>query len=101
MPGKPGSPRRRSVCRQGDHAHDSRPHRGELRRLEIASVLPHRHDEHGSGLGQMRWVVERSVSWLHQFRRLSVRWERLADIHEVVISLACILSTCDFAVRLL
>jgi transposase len=26
-------------------------------------------------LGKTRWVVERGLSWLHQFRRLRVRWE--------------------------
>ena len=57
--------------------------------------------EHGSGLGKTRWVVERSLSWLHQFRRLRIRWERRADIHEAFLSLACILICCDFAVRLL
>jgi len=46
-------------------------------------------------------VVERTLSWLHQFRRLRVRWERRADIHEAFLSLARILITCDFAVRLL
>lgn len=29
---------------------------------------------HGSGLKNTRWVVERSLSWLHQFRRLRVRY---------------------------
>jgi transposase len=38
--------------------------------------------EHGSGLGRWRWVVERSFAWLNQFRRLRVRYEKRADIHE-------------------
>ena len=90
--GKPGRPRRRPDCVQGDRAYDSQPHRRELRR---------RGAEHGSGLGTTRWVVERSLSWLHQFRRLRIRWERRADIHQAFLSLACILICCDFAVRLL
>jgi transposase len=36
-------------------------------------------------------VVERGLSWLHQFRRLRVRWERRADIHEAFMLLGCIL----------
>ncbi len=99
--GKPGRPRRRPDCVQGDRAYDSQPHRRELRRRGIRSVLARRSAEHGSGLGKTRWVVERSLSWLHQFRRLRVRWERRADIHQAFLSLACILITCDFAVRLL
>jgi hypothetical protein len=27
--------------------------------------------EHGSGLGRVRWVVERTFAWLHNFRRLA------------------------------
>jgi len=36
---------------------------------------------HGSGLGRLRWVVERTFAWLNQFRRLRVRYEKRADIH--------------------
>jgi len=57
--------------------------------------------EHGSGLGKTRWVVERSLSWFRQFRRLRVRRDRWPDIHEAFLSLACILICCAFAVRLL
>jgi transposase len=35
-----------------------------------------------------RWFVERTISWLHNFRRLRIRWERRADIHEAFINLA-------------
>ena len=36
-----------------------------------------------------RWVVERTLSWLHQHRRLRIRSERQAEIHEAFLSLAC------------
>jgi transposase len=36
-----------------------------------------------------RWVVERTIAWLHQFRRLRVRYERRADIHQAFLSLGC------------
>jgi transposase len=96
-----GRPRRRPDRVQGDRAYDSRSHRRALRRRGITPVLAHRGEEHGSGLGTTRWVVERSLSWLHQFRRLRIRWERRPDIHEAFLTLACILICCDFAVRLL
>src|SRR5215472_6091399 len=35
-----------------------------------------RRTSHASGLGVFRWVVERTLSWLHRFRRLAVRYER-------------------------
>jgi len=46
--------------------------------------LPSRQTEHGSGLGRYRWVVERTVAWLHNFKRLLVRFERRADIQRRV-----------------
>jgi transposase len=40
-----------------------------------------RQTEHGSGHGRYRRVVERTFAWLHNFKRLLVRYERRADIH--------------------
>jgi hypothetical protein len=37
----------------------------------------------------LRWVVERTIAWLHQYRRLRVRYERRADIHEAFLHIAC------------
>ncbi len=34
-----------------------------------------------------QWVVQRTFAWLNQFRRLRVRYDRLADIHEAFLSL--------------
>jgi len=99
--GKRGRPRRRPERVQGDRAYDSAAHRAELRRRGIEPVLARRNAEHGSGLGNHRWVVERSLSWLHQFRRLRIRWERRADTHQAFLTLGCILICCNFAVRLL
>ncbi|MCC3773867.1 IS5/IS1182 family transposase, partial [Streptomyces sp. UNOB3_S3] len=31
--------------------------------------------------------------WLHGFKRLRIRWERRADIHEAFLRLACCLIT--------
>lgn len=87
--GKPGRPRRRPQRAQGDRAYDSEPHRQQLRLRGIEAVLAKRNIEHGSGLGVFRWVVERTISWLHQFRRLRIRYERRPEIHEALMSLAC------------
>jgi transposase len=43
--------------------------------------------EHGSGLGRVRWVVERTFAHLHNFKRLLVRYERRADMHEALLAL--------------
>ena len=47
--------------------------------------------EGSSHLGKYRWVVERSIAWLHRFRRLLVRYERRADIHLAFLLLAAAL----------
>jgi transposase len=69
----------------------------EYRRLlwarGIRPVIAERGQEHGSGLGVFRWVVERTIVWLHGFRRLRIRWERRDDIHETFLGLATCLIT--------
>lgn len=89
--GKRGRPRRRPKRVQGDRGYDSEPHRDELRTRGIEPVLARRNTPHGGGLGVYRWVVERTIAWLHQFRRLRVRFERRPDIHEAFLSIACAL----------
>lgn len=89
--GKRGRPRCRPERVQGDRAYDSEPHRRFLRALRIKPVLAKRRTKHGSNLGVYRWVVERTISWLHQFRRLRVRYERLPQIHQAFLTIGCIL----------
>lgn len=89
--GKVGRPRRRPDRLQGDRAYDSESHRQELRRRQIEPMLAKRYTPNGSGLGVHRWVVERTLSWLHQFRRLRVRYERRLSIHRALVTLGCIL----------
>lgn len=52
-------------------------------------MIARRGTGHGSGLGKLRWVVERSFAWLHAFKRLRTRYECRADIYEALLSLAC------------
>lgn len=87
--GRPGRPRQRPDSVQGDRAYGSRAHRRWLQSLGIADGLARKGWPHGSGLGKTRWVVERTLSWLHQFRRLRIRYERRADIHQAFLTLGC------------
>src|SRR5512135_210242 len=88
--GKPGHPRRRPDRMQGDRGYDSEPHRQGLRELGVEPVLAERGTENGSGLGVFRGVVERTLSWLHQNRRLRIRYERRDDIHDAFLIIGCI-----------
>jgi len=89
--GKPGAPCYRFAELYADRAYDSEPDREALREVGIEPHIARRYTEHGSGLGIFRWVVERTLSWLHQFRRLRVRYERRADIHQAFLLIGCIL----------
>lgn len=63
--------------------------RKPLRRRGIVPTIRHRNTEHGSGLGRLRYVVEACFEWLFQWRRLRVRYEKRADIHQAFLNLAC------------
>jgi transposase len=89
--GKSGHPKSRPSALYADRAYDSEPARHILRWLGIAPFLAKRGTHHGSGLGKFRWVVERTISWLHQQRRLRVRYERRSDIHAAFLRLAATL----------
>jgi transposase len=89
--GKPGRPRRRPERVTADRAYDHKPQRRELRERGIIPEIARKRTAHGSGLGRYRWVVERTFAWLHQFKRLLVRYERRGDIHEAFLALGCCL----------
>jgi len=97
--GKTGRPRKRPQAVQGDRGYDSQPHRDELKKRGMKPLLARRGVPHGSGLGKSRWVVERSLAWLHDFRRLRVRYERRADIHQALLKLACAVICHDCLIR--
>jgi len=91
LQGEGGRPGHRPDCVAGDRGYDAESIRQNLRARKIVPFLAKRNTEHGSGLGRWRWVVERTFAWLNQFRRLRVRYEKRADIHEAFLSLGCTL----------
>ena len=42
-------------------------------------------------LGRHRWVIERTLAWLNRCRRLTIRYERRADLHQASLTLGCAL----------
>jgi len=89
--GRVGAPLRRPRRLLADRGYDHDRCRRALRSRGITPLIGRRGSGHGSGLGRQRWVVERSFAWLHGFRRLLVRYDRRADMHEAFLSLACCL----------
>jgi hypothetical protein len=62
-----------------------------LRRRGITPRIARCGVESTTWLGRHRWKVERSLAWLLANRRLTVRYERRADILTAFLHLACAL----------
>lgn len=88
-----GSPHKRPAKLHADKGYDFPRCRQSLRR--ITSRIDRRGIESSERLARTQWVVERTLAWLHRFRRLTVRYEWRADIHEAFLTLGCILITWD------
>ena len=85
-----GRPRRRPEAMLADRAYDAEDKiRKQLRRRGIRPMIAKRNTEHGSGLGEFRYVVEACFDWLFNWRRLRVRYEKRDDIHNAFLCLAC------------
>jgi len=85
----------------GDRAYDSNPARLLLVKREIEPIIPKRKNNqvatHQDGRKlrryKRRWIIERTNSWLQNFRRLVVRYERKAKNFEALVHMACALIT--------
>ena len=98
-----GAPRRRPKRLVADRGYDSRKLRNDLRERNIQPVIPARKWKNRKprpgrpvGSGNMdaykgRWKIERTFSWMDNFRRLAVRFERKHLIYEAFLELTCAL----------
>lgn len=86
--GKPGRPKEMPDELYADRGYDSEAVRWLLSWMGIEPFIAKRGTPHGSGLGKVRWVVERTISWLKGLRRMRVRYDRSGVIQEAWNSLA-------------
>jgi transposase len=86
--GKPGRPKELPDALYADRGYDSEATRWLLRWMGIEPHLGKRKTPHGSGLGKVRWVVERTLRWIKGLRRLRVRYDRLGVIQDAWNTLA-------------
>lgn len=91
-----GLPRRRPLALCADKGYAGKPCRNACRKRGIVPVisLKRKRGEPGQkeptdGLGHWRFVIERTNSWLHEYKRLGLRYERKAAIHQAFLTLAC------------
>jgi len=61
--------------------------------LGIVSLLCPRGSPHGSGLGKRRYVIERTLSWLGNFRRVKLCYEKTGvhfqAFHNLAAGIVC------------
>ena len=74
--GQPGRPRTHPATLYADAGFDSEATRTLLRWLGIEPHIRQRHADHGSHLGRVRWVVERTIRWIKGLRRMRIRYDR-------------------------
>ena len=89
--GKPGRPRCRPQKLHADKGYDHAFCRQALRKRGILPRIARRGIESSERLGRHRWRVERTLAWLHRYRRLRIRYEQRDDIHQAFLSLGCAL----------
>ena len=85
----------------GDRGYDSNAARAWLAARGIEPIIPARSNNtvatHQDGRKlrryRRRWLIERSLAWLQNFRRLVVRYEYLAGNFIALVHLACAMIT--------
>lgn len=82
----------------GDKAYDSDALDWELAHQGIELIAPHRRNRKPENVTQdkrslrrymRRWTVERTISWIQNFRRLCIRWEKLTKLFQGFLHFAC------------
>ena len=94
-----GPPRRRPGKLRADKAWDHRRCRRAPTRPRLQPRIARRGIESSAKPGRHRRVMERTLAWLAQVKRLAVRCERRADLHLAPLILAAALIAARFVQR--
>jgi transposase len=86
-----GRRRKRPAKLHADKAYDIPRCRQALRQRHIRSRIARKGVDSSERLGRHRWVIERTLAWLNRYRRLTVRYERRADLLQGLLHLGCAL----------
>lgn len=96
----PGRPRQKPERLVYDKAGDSDALRERLKKRGIELICPPRRNrkrvtQDGRKLRRYkrRWIIERTFSWIGNFRRLVVRYERHFLMYQAFFNLACLMIT--------
>jgi transposase len=86
-------PRRRKPAKlHADKAYDQIELRAWVRDRGIAVRIARKGIESSQKLGKHRWVIERTIAWLFGYRRLTIRYERHANLFCAFLTLAATLT---------
>ena len=80
-----------------DRGYDTEALREQLRERSIEPRISRgrrRRAKTPDPLARERWPVERTNAWLHNWRRISTRWERRAELYLALLQLACSMIIC-------
>jgi transposase len=77
--GRVGRPRSRPGKLHADKAYDQQALRAAPAARGVGVRIARKGVESSTRLGRHRWVIERTMSWLVNYRRLARRYERKAD----------------------
>ena len=87
--GKSHRPRHRPGKCHAGKGYDYARCRTDSQQRGIKLRIARRGIDSSEKLGKHRWVIERGFAWLNRFRRLTIRYERRADIHHALATLTC------------
>nr|BFE36137.1 hypothetical protein GCM10010200_083880 [Actinomadura rugatobispora] len=87
-----GPRRRRPEKVRADKAYNSAEYRAWLRERGIVPRIARAGVESSERLGRHRWKIERTLSWLFGYRRLTVRYERHGHLFNAFLVLAATLT---------
>jgi transposase len=102
-----GRPKKRPARVIGDKAYDSDPLRKRCKELKIDLIVPDRRNrkrskkQDGRKLRRYRkrWKVERTFSWISNFRCLVVRYERPIEVYKGFFHLAIIMIVLKYVLK--
>ena len=91
--GPRGRPRRKPDALVGDRGYGFPWLMSLVAGMRVLCLLAPRGAGHGSGLGVLRWVVERTLAWFGNYRRLKLCYEREGErfqaFHDLAAALIC------------
>lgn len=106
---RPNHPIKKTKVLIADRGYDAKWVRDALRRRGITPYIPKRrkkgqieeptYNKRIKPWYKIRWMVERTISWLGNYRRVTTRYEHYAHIYNAFFQLACIMICLNWVLK--